>query len=117
MAAHRERRSAHRPAANESQPTDSRFCCAPPERRQKWSLLVARSTDGLQMPDGQAGQQVLRFHADSFVGSHRQDQVDRLTFYLVEHIRWIAEIQAEQSNDACHGYIVDIVATPKHVTD
>src|SRR5262249_62368848 len=99
MAAHRERRSAHRPAANESQPTDSRFCCAPPERRQKWSLVVARSTDGLQMPDGQAGQQVLRFHADSFFGSHRQNQLDPLTFYLVMHIISFAELHEEQAND------------------
>src|SRR5262249_42474087 len=69
------------------------------------------------MSGGQSGQQVLRFHADGLVLGHGKDHVDRLTGDLVEHIRRIAKIETEYSNDTSHGRLVDIPAMPKHVTD
>src|SRR5262245_41238692 len=99
MAMRPERRSGCRPGANESPSMDSRSCCAPQERRRKWSQAVLRSTDRLQMSGGQSGQQVLRFQADRLVPAHGKDQVDRLTGDLVEHIRRITKIETEYSKD------------------
>src|SRR5262245_12852194 len=69
------------------------------------------------MSDGQSHQQVLWFHSDGLIRGHRKDQVDRLACDLVEHIRWIAKIQSEQSNHASQGRLVNILAMPEQVTD
>ena len=37
---------------------------------------------GLQVPDRQAGHEVLRLHAQHLVRRHRQDQIDRLAAHL-----------------------------------
>ena len=58
------------------------------------------STDSLHTPDRQAGQQVLRFHADGLVGRHRQDQVDGFASDFIDRDRGILEVQSKQSAHA-----------------
>src|SRR5262245_18312732 len=110
-----EPRSAPRPDANESLPPGWRFSRAPRQRRQEWSK--GRSTYGLQMPDWQTGQQILRFHTYGLVRGHRQDQVHRFASYLLEHEFGIVKGHPEQSDDAGHSGFINIFSVPEHVSD
>ena len=67
------------------------------------------------MADRQAGDQILRLHANLFVRRHRQNQIDRLAFDLVEHHRGIVERQFEQPDHLRHGRLVEILAVPQQI--
>src|SRR4029453_15924778 len=86
-----EPRSARPPDANENLPTGWPSCSAPRRRQLEWSH--GRSTYWLQMSDRQTGQQVLRFHTDGLIRRHRQDQINRFAFYLLEHELGIAKVE------------------------